>query len=106
VIAPDIEWEPDPRHPQAGIHRGRDSFRRFVEDLDDPFEGAAYVPQKFFSNRDHVVVFVTIRRRPPGSSAELAIQIGTLWRLRSGTIVRGQGFAEREKALEALGLSE
>ena len=37
-ISPDFEWETDPRHPQAGVYRGREEFRRFLEDLEAPFE--------------------------------------------------------------------
>ena len=52
-----------------------------------------------------MVAFVTIRRRPAGSSGVVQVQIGELWTLRDGVIVRGQGFGEREKALAAVGLS-
>ena len=37
--------------------------------------------------------------------AEVQNQIGDLWTLRDGKVVRGQGFGEREKALKAAGLS-
>jgi hypothetical protein len=43
---------------------------------------------------------------PGGSTAELEIRIGELWTFRDGKLVRGQGFGERMKALEAAGLSE
>ncbi|MBN1527588.1 MAG: nuclear transport factor 2 family protein [Thermoleophilaceae bacterium] len=105
LMGPDIEWETDPRHPRAGVYRGPDAVRRFVEDLETPFEATVYEPERIFSAGDHVVVFVTIRRRPAGSSAEVEVQIGELWTLRDGVIVRGQGFGQREKALAAVGLS-
>ena len=47
-----------------------------------------------------------MRRRPSGSTAEVAIQIGELWTLREGKVVRGQAFGEREKALQAMGFSD
>jgi ketosteroid isomerase-like protein len=103
---PKVEWETDPRHPKAGVYRGQDAFRRFIEDLEGPFETTVYEPEEFFEHGDHVVVFTTIRRRPAGSSAEVSVQIGELWTVRDGKIVRGQGFGKREKALEAVGLSE
>ena len=101
-----VEWETDPRHPKAGVYRGQDAFRRFIEDLEGPFETTVYEPERFFEQGDHVVVFTTIRRRPAGSSGEVSVKIGELWTLRDGRIVRGQGFGQREKALEAVGLSE
>jgi ketosteroid isomerase-like protein len=104
--SPKIEWETDPRHPKAGIYRGRDQFQRFMEDIEDPFERSVIEPERFFARGDQVVAFIKIRRKPAGSSAEVEIRIGELWTFRDGELARGQGFGEREKALEAAGLSE
>jgi ketosteroid isomerase-like protein len=105
-ISPDFEWETDPRHPKAGVYRGREEFRRFIEDLEDPFEQTVTELEKVVATADQVVALVKIRRRLRGSSSEVEIRIGELYTLRDGKLVRGQGFAEREKALEAAGLSE
>jgi ketosteroid isomerase-like protein len=104
--SPDFEWETDPRHPKAGVYRGREEFRRFIEDLEDPFEQTVTELEKVVATADQVVAFVKIRRRLRGSSSEVEIRIGELYTFREGKLVRGQGFAEREKALEAAGLSE
>jgi ketosteroid isomerase-like protein len=105
-ISPDFEWETDPRHPKAGVYRGREEFRRFIEDLEDPFEQTVTELERVVATADQVVAFVKIRRRLRGSSSEVEIRIGELYTFREGKLVRGQGFAEREKALEAAGLSE
>jgi ketosteroid isomerase-like protein len=101
-----IEWETDPRHPKAGIYRGQGAFRQFAEDMEDPFEQSVIEPERFFTRGDHVVAFVKISRRPPGSTANVEIRIGELWTFRNGMLVRGQGFGEREKALKAAGMTE
>jgi ketosteroid isomerase-like protein len=77
-----------------------------MEDLEDPFEQTVTEFEEVFATGDQVVVFIKIRRRLRGSSSEVEIRIGELYTLREGKLVRGQGFAEREKALEAAGLSE
>jgi ketosteroid isomerase-like protein len=105
-ISPDFEWETDPRHPKAGVYRGHEAFRRFMEDLEDPFEQTVTEFEEVFARADQVVAFVKIRRRLGGSNVEIEIRIGELYTFREGTLVRGQAFAEREKALEAAGLSE
>jgi ketosteroid isomerase-like protein len=105
-ISPDFEWETDPRHPKAGIYRGREEFKRFMEDLEDPFEQTVTELEKIFATADQVVAFVKIRRRLSGSSSEIEIRIGEVYTFREGKLVRGQAFAEREKALEAVGLTE
>jgi ketosteroid isomerase-like protein len=104
--SPEIEWETDPRHPKAGVYRGRAEFQRFMQDFEDPFEQTVIEPEEFFARGDRVVAFIKIRRRPSGSTADVEIRIGELWTVRDGKIVRGQAFGEREKALEAAGLSE
>ncbi len=53
-----------------------------------------------------MVAFVKFRLRPKGSTAEFEIRIGTLWTFRDGKVIAAEGFPEREKALEAAGLSE
>jgi ketosteroid isomerase-like protein len=106
LATPEIEWETDPRHPKAGTYRGRQEFRRFAEDMEDPFDQSVIEPERFFARGDQVVAFIKIRRTPVGSTSELEIRIGELWTFRDGKLVRGQGFGERTKALEAAGLSE
>ncbi len=103
-LAENFAWETDPRHPKPGIYRGREEFRRFLADLEEPFEQTITEPEEIFAEGDQVVAFVRIRRRPRGSAAEVEIRIGELYTIRDGVIVRGQGFGEREKALEAAGL--
>jgi ketosteroid isomerase-like protein len=105
-LSPEIEWETDPRHPEAGIYRGHEGFRRFLEDIEAPFEQTITEIEECFTRDDKVAAFVKIRRRPEGGSADVEIRIGELWTVRDGKLVRGQGFGEREKALEALGPAE
>jgi ketosteroid isomerase-like protein len=55
---------------------------------------------------DQVLVSVTNRGRGKRSGAETSWRLWTLWMLRDGKIVRGQGFTDPEEALEAAGLRE
>jgi|SRR6185295_9840740 len=106
LLSPEIEFETDPRHPEAGVYRGKQRFRRLWEDIETPYEDTVVEPERFFAQGDRVVAFITIRRRPAGSGAELTIRIGELWTVRDGKLVRGQAFADHQKALKAVGLSE
>jgi ketosteroid isomerase-like protein len=89
-----------------GSYRGRDECQAFAEDQISAFESSIAEPVEVFERGEHVAVFVKIRAQPKGSSAEIEVLIGHLFTLRDGLIVRLQTFPQREKALEAAGLSE
>ena len=104
-VSDDIEMETDPRHPLAGTYRGIDEYRRFLHEFEEPYERTAMEPEEVFAKGDRVVTYVHTRRKPYGSSVEMENRIGFLWTLRDGKVVREQAFGEREKALEAGGMS-
>ena len=89
-----------------GSYRGRDECQAFAEDQIGAFESSTAEPVEVFESGEHVAVFVKMRARPKGSSAEIQVIIGHLFTLRDGLIVRLQTFPQREKALEAAGLRE
>ena len=89
-----------------GSFRGRDECQAFAEDQISAFESSTAEPVEVFDGGEHVAVFVKMRARPKGSSAEIEVLIGHLFTVRDGLIVRLETFPQREKALEAAGLSE
>jgi len=101
----DFELETADRVISPGTYRGTDGTRRFFEDLFEPFEEVVVEPQEFFERGDEVVVFILVRSRPRGSSAVVENRIAHLWTMRDAKVLRLQIFPEREKALEAAGLS-
>jgi ketosteroid isomerase-like protein len=70
------------------------------------FDEVVVEPEQFFERGDHIVVFVLMRFRPRGSNAAPEIRIAHLWTMRDGKAARCELFPQREKALEAVGLSE
>lgn len=103
---PDFELVTADRVTSPGTYRGREEARRFFEDLFEPFEEVVIEPEEFLESGDRIVVLLVVRSRPRGSSAVVANRIGHLWTVRDSEIVRLQIFPERDKALEAAGLSE
>jgi ketosteroid isomerase-like protein len=102
---PDFEWVPDPRVPNAGVYRGHEEFRRFIEDQAAPFDRTITEAEELLPIGDQVVALVRVRRRPRGTTAEINLAIAHLWTIRDGKASRCQAFAERERALEAAGLA-
>lgn len=103
---PDIEFKPADRSVETGVIRGSEAIRQFFEELFAPFEEVVVEPQKFFEHDDRIAVILQARFRPHGSTAMVENKIGHLWTTRDGKFVRLEVFPEREKALEAIGMSE
>ena len=90
----------------AGSYQGPDETQRFAEDRFTAFESFTAEPEEFFEGDDQVVVFVTQRAQPKGTSAVIEIKTGDVWTLRDGKVLTLETFPQREKALEAAGLRE
>jgi ketosteroid isomerase-like protein len=102
---PDFELKTADRVTNPGTYRGPEAARRFFEDLFEPFEEVVSESQEFFQQGNQIVVFVTVRSRPTGSIGVVENRIGYLWTMQDGMVVRFEIFPERQKALEAAGLS-
>ncbi len=37
-VAPEFELETDRRHPSAGVYRGLERYREFLEEFEEPYE--------------------------------------------------------------------
>jgi len=58
LLDPDIEWhEPGPS-PEAGTHRGRDSFARFFRGWLESFEGFRVEPERVVQRGDQLMAIV------------------------------------------------
>jgi uncharacterized protein len=99
----DFEWKTDDRLPNAGTYRGREEITRFLADQREPFDDVLQVPEEFLQQGNQVVVFVRLRSRPKGSSSFTESHIAHVWTFRDGKAARAEAYAEREKALDAVG---
>jgi ketosteroid isomerase-like protein len=108
VVDPDLEWETSPNLPDAGVYKGRERVRAFLEEQWDVVWGGA--PQvdieRAFDCGDDVLLFVRVRGHGSHTGIPLDVQIAHLVTLRNGKIVRVRVFPDREEALKAAGLRE
>jgi ketosteroid isomerase-like protein len=102
---PEIEFQPADRAANAEAVRGRQAIVRFWADLFEAFEQVEVEPRKFFASGDRIAVILEARFRPQGSSGVVENRIGHVWTFRDGKAIRFEVFPEREKALEAIGMS-
>ena len=100
-----VEWVPDRRVGVAPV-RGRESVVEFFADRASMFRQLDVEIERLLERDDRVLVFVRLTGSGATSGAGFEIRIAHLWTLRDGRIVRGEGYADRAEALEAVGLRE
>jgi len=100
----DLEWVPDGRVGEGPI-RGRDEVLEFFVDRASVFGEMEVEVEQTWDLGQQVLVFIRVRGSGSASSAGFDIRIAHLWTLRDGMLVRGQGFGDRDEALESAGLS-
>jgi ketosteroid isomerase-like protein len=101
----DAEWIPDWRVGKGPL-RGLENVVRFFREQDEMVAEFRVEPERFWETGDKVLVFVHATGRGRASDAPFDIRIAAIWTLKDGVVVRGEGFADRDEALEAVGLSE
>jgi limonene-1,2-epoxide hydrolase len=101
---PDLEFLPL-RAATEGAYRGIAGFERFVADTFEVFEKFE-MHYEFADLGDRVLAWGYIHVRARGSGIETDIETGGVFDFRDGKVVRWQDFGSKNKALEAMGLSE
>lgn len=105
--APDIEYVATGALPGfRGVFRGVEEYKRFLHWTSEEFDDSRGEPTEIIEAGDQVVVGLTISGRGKQSGVETSWTIWQVWTFQEGKVVRGQGFASREEALEAAGMSE
>jgi ketosteroid isomerase-like protein len=103
---PDAVWIPDSRTSEEPI-RGRAKVMRFYEERAEMLAELRTEPERFFElDDDKVLAFVRITGHGAASGAGFDIRIAHLWTLRGDVVVLGEGFADRDDALESVGLRD
>jgi|Tabmets5t2r1_1033131.scaffolds.fasta_scaffold42606_2 ketosteroid isomerase-like protein len=103
---PDLEVDLTERLFDEGILRGRDAYRAFLQRTFGIWAEFRFEVEELLDAGDAVVALV----RTVGVGRESRIEVEernahVAW-MRNGTMYRVKVFAERERALEAAGLSE
>ena len=107
-LDPDLEWETSPNLPDAGLYRGRERVRAFMEQQWEIVWGG--VPrvdiERAFDCGDDVLLFIRVRGQGSHTGIPLDVRIAQLVTVRGGKAVRVKVVPARDEGLEAAGLSE
>jgi ketosteroid isomerase-like protein len=108
LLDPELEWETSPNLPDAGVYRGRDRVRAFMEEQwSVVWGGPPHVDiERTFDRGDDVLMFTRVRGRGSHSAIPIDVRIAQLVTVREGRIVRVKVYPDRDEALTAVGLSD
>jgi ketosteroid isomerase-like protein len=103
----DVEFEEDPRFPEAGIYRGRAAVAAYFDSFKSLFETFDFEVEDIIdAGDDRVLMLVRESVRGLGSGVDTQMRSGWIMRIRDGKVVRVRPYVEREEALQAAGLRE
>jgi ketosteroid isomerase-like protein len=91
---------------EGTVVRGRSEITQMYESEADAWDRQRIEPERLIEEGDRVIVFQREYQRGRGSGLELVVETAAVIDLRDGRVVRIQGYMDRAKALDAVGLSE
>ena len=104
---PDTVGVPPPDWPESNPIRGREALWDFyVENIEAFREGTLENTELIGAGHDKVVTHVQGEMQGKTSGASVVFDFWTVGTYRDGQALRIEWFAEREQALEAVGLRE
>jgi ketosteroid isomerase-like protein len=93
--------------PQKGIYRGREAFGRYVANIRDAFETFQLSPVDFVVAPGGELVVrhhVSARGRASGLEIDRVPDVGLVWELRDGKVIKTTMYQPHAEALKAVGL--
>jgi uncharacterized protein len=99
LLDPDIEWHEPTPSPEAGCHRGRGSFERFVRGWIESFDEFRVEPEEVIERRGRLIAVVRQSGRGRTSGVEVEARLAHVWTVRDGRAVRWEALADANEAL-------
>jgi uncharacterized protein len=105
-VDPEVEFHEDARFPEAGVYRGTDAFRTYVERFQEAFEEFHFEVEDWIDAGEGRVVGLT-RAGGPGkdSGADVRQRSAWIFTVRDGRVVRMDAYLDRDEGLTAAGLA-
>jgi ketosteroid isomerase-like protein len=99
LLARDIEWHEPAPSPEAGIHRGRDSFERFFRGWIESFDDFRVEPEEVVERGERLIAVVRQSGRGRASGVEIEARLAHVWTVDNGRAVRWEAVADADEAL-------
>lgn len=99
LLDPDIEWHEPAHSPDAGTHRGRDSFERFLRGWIESFDGFRVEPERVVERGEDIVAVVRQTGTGRASGLEVEARLAHVWTVADGRAVRWEAVPDIDAAL-------
>jgi ketosteroid isomerase-like protein len=107
LLDPNYEFDATEVAPGLGVVRGSDAAMEALREYWQMFDGFHVdLKEVVHADEEHVVTAVEDGGRMKGSDAEVWNRLFHVWTFRDGKVVRTSSHNDRQRALEAAGLSE
>ena len=101
LLDADIEWHEPAPSPDAGSHRGRDSFERFLRGWLESFDDFRVEPEQVVERGDDLVAVVHQSGTGRTSGLQVQARLAHVWTVANGTAVRWEAVRDVEAALSS-----
>lgn len=102
VLAADAEWHESQALPDAGVFRGRDAVREFLERFLESWQEFHQEIEEVVVEGDRMALMIHLTARGRGSGAEVDARYAHVWTLNDGEGVRVDAYEDRAAALRAI----
>jgi ketosteroid isomerase-like protein len=106
LISEDVIYVAPPTMPGGGTYRGHEGVLRWVVDWRREWTGYELEVERVEDLGERVLTIERNRATGKRSGVGVDMHTASLWTLLHGKVVRWQGYATKEEALAAGGLSE
>ena len=102
VLDEQAEWCEHSDLPEAGLYRGRDAIRRFLESFLESWEDFTQETEDVMAGEGSVLILLRSRSRGKGSGISVEARYAHLWTMRDGRGTRVDAYFDRDEALSAM----
>jgi ketosteroid isomerase-like protein len=102
VLDEHAEWSEHSDLPEAGVYRGRDAIRTFLEQFLESWQHFNQETEELIPGESCVLIMLRSRVRGKGSGVAVEARYAHLWTMEDGRGVRVDAYLDRDEALRAL----
>jgi ketosteroid isomerase-like protein len=102
VLDEDAEWREHSDLPEAGVYRGRESIRQFLERFLESWDDFRQETEDLIAQDRRVLILLRSRSTGAGSGINVEGRYAHLWTMEGGRGVRVDAYLDRDEALRAL----